>query len=196
MQGRNSRTNFLQEEGNDSILGSSNLFKDKNEALESQRGPLTRCQAKELQNKVIRLQVQIKKLLIGMESSRIKDMSCLGIIIILWSKFMSKKRWIRSQETSSEEGPNQATIGPIWHLKMCPNLQPNKSYMKPHFYNIKRTYLLPKKGSIGVIEVGYKLVPSCLQVAFKISKILSMIGLGLSRFYPRLVLTYFHIFWY
>ena len=117
LQGRNSRTNFLQEEGNDSILGSSNLFKDKNEALESQRGLLTRCHAKELQNKVIRLQVQIKKSLIRMESSRIKDMSCLGIIIILWSKFMSKKRRIRSQETSFEEGPNQAIIGPIWHKK-------------------------------------------------------------------------------
>jgi len=64
LQGRNSRTNFLQEEGNDSILGSSTLFKDKDEALESQRWPLTICQAKELQNKAIRLQVQIKKLLI------------------------------------------------------------------------------------------------------------------------------------
>ncbi|XP_070037858.1 uncharacterized protein [Nicotiana tomentosiformis] len=51
--GRNSRMNFLQEEGNDSILESSTLFKDKDEALESQRCPLTICQAKELQNKAI-----------------------------------------------------------------------------------------------------------------------------------------------
>ncbi|XP_070057058.1 uncharacterized protein [Nicotiana tomentosiformis] len=58
VQGRNLRTNFLQEEGNDSILGSSTIFKDKDEVLESQKWPLTRCQAKELQNKAIRLQVE------------------------------------------------------------------------------------------------------------------------------------------
>ena len=78
LQGQNSRTNFLQEEGNDSILGSSTLFKDKDEAFESQRWPLIRCQAKELQNKIIRLQVQMKKLLIGRKSSRIKDVNWLG----------------------------------------------------------------------------------------------------------------------
>ncbi|XP_075074468.1 secreted RxLR effector protein 161-like [Nicotiana tabacum] len=32
----------------DSILGSSNLFKNKDEALESQRGPLTRSEAKKI----------------------------------------------------------------------------------------------------------------------------------------------------
>ncbi|XP_070012347.1 uncharacterized protein [Nicotiana sylvestris] len=78
IQGQNSRTNFLQEEGNDSILGSSTLFKDMDEAFESQRWPLIRVQAKELQNKIIRLQVQMKKLLIGRKSSRIKDVNWLG----------------------------------------------------------------------------------------------------------------------
>ncbi|XP_070012346.1 uncharacterized protein [Nicotiana sylvestris] len=78
LQGQNSRTNFLQEEGNDSILGSSTLFKDMDEAFESQRWPLIRVQAKELQNKIIRLQVQMKKLLIGRKSSRIKDVNWLG----------------------------------------------------------------------------------------------------------------------
>ncbi|XP_070025616.1 uncharacterized protein [Nicotiana sylvestris] len=61
-----------------SILRSSTLLKDKDEAFESQRWPLLRCQAKELQNKVIRLLVQIKKLLIGRKSSRIKDVNWLG----------------------------------------------------------------------------------------------------------------------
>nr|XP_009779183.1 PREDICTED: uncharacterized protein LOC104228417 [Nicotiana sylvestris] len=75
---RNSRANFLQEEGNDSILGSLTLLKDRDEAFESQRWPLKRCQAKELQNKIIRLQVQLKKLLIRRKSSRIKDVNCLG----------------------------------------------------------------------------------------------------------------------
>ncbi|XP_075080384.1 uncharacterized protein LOC142165895 [Nicotiana tabacum] len=56
---RNSRMNFLQEDENDSILGSSNLFKDEDESLESQRGPFTRSQFKKLQNKKVDTRVVI-----------------------------------------------------------------------------------------------------------------------------------------
>jgi len=48
-----------------------------------ERGPLTRSQAKKVQNKVIGLQEQSKKLLVERKKLRIKYMSYLGVIIIL-----------------------------------------------------------------------------------------------------------------
>ncbi|KAH0669565.1 hypothetical protein KY289_024058 [Solanum tuberosum] len=57
----NSRTNSLQEEGNDSIQGSSTPLKDKDEALETPRRPITRSQTKEFNDKFNGLQSLIQR---------------------------------------------------------------------------------------------------------------------------------------
>ncbi|WMV54632.1 hypothetical protein MTR67_048017 [Solanum verrucosum] len=68
----NSRTNSLQEEGNDSIQGSSTPLKDKDEALETPRRPITRSQTKEFNDKLNGLQSLIQMCLIGEEELKPK----------------------------------------------------------------------------------------------------------------------------
>ncbi|KAH0653052.1 hypothetical protein KY289_030730 [Solanum tuberosum] len=68
----NSRTNSLQEEGNDSIQGSSTPLKDKDEALETPRRPITRSQTKEFNDKLNGLQLLIQRCLIGEEELKPK----------------------------------------------------------------------------------------------------------------------------
>ena len=68
----NSRTNSLQEEGNDSIQGSSTPLKDKDEALETPRRPITRSQTKEFNDKLNGLQSLIQRCLIGEEELKPK----------------------------------------------------------------------------------------------------------------------------
>ncbi|KAH0644681.1 hypothetical protein KY284_032565 [Solanum tuberosum] len=68
----NSRTNSLQEEGNDSIQGSSTSLKDKDEALETPRRPITRSQTKEFNDKLNGLQSLIQMCLIGEEELKPK----------------------------------------------------------------------------------------------------------------------------
>ncbi|KAH0781376.1 hypothetical protein KY290_000974 [Solanum tuberosum] len=63
----NLRTNSLQEEGNDSIQGSSTPLNYKNEALETTRRPITRSQIKEFNDKLNGLQSLIQRFLIGEE---------------------------------------------------------------------------------------------------------------------------------
>lgn len=62
--GLNSRTNSSQEEGNDSIHGSSELLKDVDEDLEVPRRPMTRSQTRKLQDKLNGLQSTIQKCLV------------------------------------------------------------------------------------------------------------------------------------
>ncbi|KAH0652710.1 hypothetical protein KY289_030388 [Solanum tuberosum] len=68
----NSRTNSLQEEGNDSIQGSSTPLKDKDESLETPRRPITRSQTKEFNDKLNGLQSLIQRCLIGEEELKPK----------------------------------------------------------------------------------------------------------------------------
>ncbi|KAH0716684.1 hypothetical protein KY285_012715 [Solanum tuberosum] len=68
----NSRTNSLQEEGNDSIQGSSSPLKDKDEALETPRRPITRSQTKKFNDKLNGLQSLIQRFLIGKEELKPK----------------------------------------------------------------------------------------------------------------------------
>ncbi|KAH0716655.1 hypothetical protein KY290_012917 [Solanum tuberosum] len=68
----NSRTNSLQEKGNDSIQGSSTPLKDKDEALETPRRPITRSQTKEFNDKLNGLQSLIQRFLIGEEELKPK----------------------------------------------------------------------------------------------------------------------------
>ncbi|KAH0639201.1 hypothetical protein KY285_035787 [Solanum tuberosum] len=68
----NSRTNSLQEEGNDSIQGSSTPLKDKDEALETPRRSITRSQTKEFNDKLNGLQSLIQRCLIGEEELKPK----------------------------------------------------------------------------------------------------------------------------
>ncbi|KAH0691449.1 hypothetical protein KY289_018807 [Solanum tuberosum] len=69
----NSRTNSLQEEGNGSIQGSSTPLKDKDEALETPRRPITRSQTKEFNDTLNGLQSLIQKSLIGEEELKPKE---------------------------------------------------------------------------------------------------------------------------
>ncbi|KAH0720178.1 hypothetical protein KY284_005208 [Solanum tuberosum] len=68
----NSRTNSLQEEGNDSIQGSSTPLKDKDEALETPRRSITRSQTKEFNDKLNGLQSLIQSCLIREEELKPK----------------------------------------------------------------------------------------------------------------------------
>ncbi|KAH0716261.1 hypothetical protein KY284_009166 [Solanum tuberosum] len=68
----NSRTNSLQEEGNDSIQRSSTPLKDKDEALETPRRLITRSQTKEFNDKLNGLQSLIQRFLIGEEELKPK----------------------------------------------------------------------------------------------------------------------------
>ncbi|KAH0776517.1 hypothetical protein KY290_007928 [Solanum tuberosum] len=68
----NSRTNSLQEEGNDSIQGSSTPLKDTDEDLETPRRPITRSQTKEFNDKLNGLQSLIQRCLIGEEELKPK----------------------------------------------------------------------------------------------------------------------------
>ncbi|KAH0661533.1 hypothetical protein KY284_026464 [Solanum tuberosum] len=68
----NSRTNSLQEEGNDSIQRSSTPLKDKDEALETPRSSITISQTKEFNDKLNGLQSLIQRCLIGEEELKPK----------------------------------------------------------------------------------------------------------------------------
>ncbi|KAH0657921.1 hypothetical protein KY289_026669 [Solanum tuberosum] len=68
----NSRTNSLQEEGNDSIQRSSTPLKDNDEALETPRRSITRSQTKEFNDKLNGLQSLIQRCLIGEEELKPK----------------------------------------------------------------------------------------------------------------------------
>nr|XP_033510471.1 uncharacterized protein LOC117275283 [Nicotiana tomentosiformis] len=72
-EGSNSRKTSIQEEGNDSIHGSSTSLKEKGKALKAPRRPMPRSRRKKFQDNLNGLQLAIKKCLVIEEQFQHKE---------------------------------------------------------------------------------------------------------------------------